>query len=257
MSPSRELLARSPRPPARAPRRSRRGRAVLADVDADRLAAERVERHLGDRRAPPCRVVAERVDVGRGVVRGDDDLGVERRPSLGARPCATMWRRICVGGKNGCSCVSRESGWERSITRRAIRLLLSGHLAGRPGRCGGRARRRSARPVSALARVASPTTPDAVMSRSMSIGTTTLGPACAHPVLAERRPLAARRPSRPRRGPRRRASRAPSRRAGRARARATSRPPRRGSSAPRRRRATSAARSHHWTRKTRRPVVSK
>ena len=44
-------------------------------------------------------------------------------------------------------------------------------------------------PVSALARVASPTTPDSVMSRSMSIGTTTFGPACAHAVLAERRPL--------------------------------------------------------------------
>ncbi len=27
---------------------------------------------------------------------------------------------ICVGGKNGWSCDSRESGWERSITRRGI-----------------------------------------------------------------------------------------------------------------------------------------
>jgi hypothetical protein len=54
---------------------------VLPDVDADRVAAEGVERHLGDRRAALL-VVAEGVDVGGGVVRGDDDLGVERGPAL-------------------------------------------------------------------------------------------------------------------------------------------------------------------------------
>src|SRR5947209_7580552 len=43
----------------------------------------------------------------------------EGRPG-GASVCR-MWRRICVGGKKGCSCDSRESGCERSITRRAIR----------------------------------------------------------------------------------------------------------------------------------------
>ena len=37
--------------------------------------------------------------------------------SPGAASECWMWRRICVGGKNGWSCDSRESGWERSITR--------------------------------------------------------------------------------------------------------------------------------------------
>src|SRR6185437_5777159 len=37
-----------------------------------------------------------------------------------------MWRRIWVGGKNGCNWDSRESGCDRSIT--CTGLLLSGHL---------------------------------------------------------------------------------------------------------------------------------
>src|SRR6476620_6985726 len=41
----------------------------------------------------------------------------------GAASAWTMCRRICVGAKNGCSCDSRESGWERSITRRAMSVL--------------------------------------------------------------------------------------------------------------------------------------
>src|SRR5690242_9877484 len=40
--------------------------------------------------------------------------------SPGAASECWMWRRICVGGKNGCSWDSRESGCERSITRRGI-----------------------------------------------------------------------------------------------------------------------------------------
>src|SRR5438876_5549498 len=50
----------------------------------------------------------------------------EGRP--GAASVCWMCRSTCVGGKNGCSCDSRESGCERSITRRAMRLLLSGQL---------------------------------------------------------------------------------------------------------------------------------
>ena len=55
---------------------------VLADVDADRRAAEGVERHVCDRLALLV-VVAEGVHVGGCVVRRDDHLGVEGRPSLG------------------------------------------------------------------------------------------------------------------------------------------------------------------------------
>src|SRR5438067_9958421 len=51
----------------------------------------------------------------------------EGRP--GAASVCWMWRSTCVGGKNGCSCDSRERGCERSITRRPISsLLLSGQL---------------------------------------------------------------------------------------------------------------------------------
>src|SRR6187397_2950062 len=50
----------------------------------------------------------------------------EGRPSS-ASEC-WMWRRIWVGGKNGCSCDSRDSGCERSITRAIGSRLLSGHL---------------------------------------------------------------------------------------------------------------------------------
>ena len=46
--------------------------------------------------------------------------------SPGAASVCWMCRRICVGGKNGWSCDSRESGCERSITRRASVLLSAG-----------------------------------------------------------------------------------------------------------------------------------
>ena len=54
---------------------------VLADVDTDRIATEGVERHLADLLAT-SQVVPDGVDMRGGVVRGDDELGVERRPSL-------------------------------------------------------------------------------------------------------------------------------------------------------------------------------
>src|SRR4051794_9609757 len=46
----------------------------------------------------------------------------------GAASACMMCRSTCVGGKNGCSCDSRESGCERSITRRGTSRLLSGQL---------------------------------------------------------------------------------------------------------------------------------
>src|SRR5207244_10428905 len=51
----------------------------------------------------------------------------EGRP--GAASVCWICRSTCVGGKKGCSCDSRESGCERSITRRAISGLLSGQLS--------------------------------------------------------------------------------------------------------------------------------
>ena len=175
----------------------------------------------------------------------------------GAASVCWMCRRICVGGKNGCSCDSRDSGCERSITRRGMPTPFRPGLC-RPGRCGGSTR--GDHPLAAsrdCARVASPTTPDGVMSRSMSIGTTTPGPARAHARSGRTTSTAARVASRRRRGPRRRASPGPRRRAGRAPARARSPPPPRGSSAPRPRRARRARGPTTATRKTRRPVVSK
>ena len=58
---------------------------------------------------------------------------------------------------------------------------------GRPGPSAESTRRNDLLNGLGLARVASPTTPDAVMSRSMSIGTATAG-AFSHGVFAERRP---------------------------------------------------------------------
>ena len=207
---------------------------VLADVDADRVAAERVERHVRDRR-PGRVVVAEGVHVRGGVVRGDDDLGVERRPARGPRPrarcaagsasarrtgaAATRARAAARGRSRGVhggsyGGYSRSWGAMDECDARTQGALIAAAMGAtedaaacrvmawprghevmspegasapfrpsprRPGRCGGSGPRRSARPVSALARVASPTTPDSVMSRSMSIGTTTLGPAWRMP----------------------------------------------------------------------------
>ena len=99
------------------------------------------------------------------------------RPSA-ASEC-WMWRRIWVGGKNGCSWDSRESGCDRSITRTAVYSFPAISLHTWTIRGINAATIRS--PVSTRAGVASPTTPDSVMSRSMSIGTTTPGPLARMP----------------------------------------------------------------------------
>ncbi len=107
---------------------------------------------------------------------------------------------------------------------------------GRPGPCAARAAATIRSPVSRRAFVASPTTPDAVMSRSMSIGTTTPGPLCVMPYLpndVHGRPACTHRRAAVEGVARSPRTRPP---AGRARARSRSPPPRRGSSAPRSRR---------------------
>ena len=100
---------------------------VLADVDADRLAAERVERHLLKRCAARL-IVAESVDVRRRMVRGDDDLGAEGRVS---------------GRRVGVENVAEDLRWWKERvqlrfarerlreieTRRVMRLLLSCHFS--------------------------------------------------------------------------------------------------------------------------------
>ena len=104
-----------------------------------------------------------------------------------ASACDWMCRRICVGGKNGCSCDSRESGWERSITRLAIycsfpeRSLQTWTIRGTTA-----ATIRS--PSSLLARVASPTTPDGGDVAEHVHRHDHARPLRAHLVAAERRP---------------------------------------------------------------------
>ena len=117
---------------------------VLADVDADRLAAERVERHLLKRCAARL-IVAESVDVRRRMVRGDDDLGAEGRVS---------------GRRVGVENVAEDLRWWKErvqlrFARERLREIddAAGHAAtpflpflDKPERSGERWRRRSARP---------------------------------------------------------------------------------------------------------------
>jgi hypothetical protein len=147
---------------------------VLLDVDAERVAAEGVERELGDRGAARV-VVAERVDVGGGVIRRDDDLGCEGGPSGGrvrVQDVAEDLRRRKERGVAASPATAAGRGRSRvgpcsySFPESSLQTwTIRGTTA---------ATMRS--PSSRLARVASPTTPDAVMSRSMSIGTITPGP---------------------------------------------------------------------------------
>ena len=206
---------------------------VLADVDADRVAAERVERHLADRLAAG-QVVADRVDVRRGVVRRDDQLGVERRPARGRVRVHDVPHDLR----------GREERMELALARERLRqvddaachvvLPLSCHLAADLDDA------RNDGGDHALARLEPGSSRVADHAGCGDVAEHVhrhddLGAGVPHAVLAERRPLAARPRARRRRDPRRRASPCPSRRAGRAPSRSTSRPPRRGSSGPRRR----------------------
>src|SRR6202030_3977034 len=113
-------------------------------------------------------VVAEGVDVRRRVVRGDDHLGVEGRPAL---------RRIGVDDVPH-YLRRREERVELRLAGERLRQVDHLHRCSFPAisrqtwTIRGMRTETMRSPVSALARVASPTTPDSVMSRSMSIGTT-------------------------------------------------------------------------------------
>ena len=136
--------------------------------------------------APPRLVVAERVDVRRRVVRGDDDLGVERRPARRPRPCARCAAGSASAGRTGAAATPRESGCERSITRRAISTPFR-RCPCRPGRCGARPRRPSARRLAARAgRVADDARRGDVAEHVHRHDHAR--PLRAHPVAAERRP---------------------------------------------------------------------
>ena len=252
MSPSRELLARVGHGLLELGSRYVVAALVLADVGADRRAAERVERHVRDRLARPV-VVAEGVDVRRRVVRGDDHLGVERRPALG---------RVCVDDVAH-DLRGREERVQLRLAGQGLRQVDNTHGYSFPAisRQTWTMRGTSADddPLAGLGAGAGRVADDAGFGDVAEHvhRDDHLRAGVAHAVLAERRPLEPRSLDGGAAIPGVARSRDPSRPAGRARSRATSRLPRRGSSAPRCRASASAARSHHWTRKTRRPVVSK
>ena len=89
-------------------------------------------------------VVAERVDVGRRVVRGDDDLGVERRPSLAPRPSAGCGGGSALGGRTGAAGTRGRAAGERSIDTRGQATPFRPFPC-TPGRSAGSRRRRSVR----------------------------------------------------------------------------------------------------------------
>ena len=159
---------------------------VLADVDAERVAAERVERHLGDRDAVRV-VVAERVDVGRGVVRGDDDLGVERRPPRGCVRVTGCAGGSASAGRTGAAATpATAAGRGRSLVWPSHDSFPARSLHTWTMRGTTAATIRS--PSSLLARVASPTTPDSRDVAEHVHRHDHAGPLRAHLVAAERRP---------------------------------------------------------------------
>ena len=178
MSPCRSSWP-EPRPrPARPRRRSRRGRGGTGGCRR-RARRRRTCRAASPRSPRRPVVVAERVDVCGGMVRGDDDLGAERRPSLRPRRRAGCGAGSASGGRTGAAATraraaatgrSRDGHAPRACQDKSWRGSLSrGISAARfpfrpspctPGRCAGRSPRRSARPSRRWRGVASPTTPD-------------------------------------------------------------------------------------------------